>query len=212
MNETEYFDVFTPDRIKIGKEARSVVHAKGLWHQTFHCWIWKRTTEGAYLLFQLRHKNKDVFPSLLDISCAGHLQAGEDVRDGVRELEEELGIAVAIDELTYCGMVAQEHIVSPQLIDREFNHVFIYEYGRDLKDYRIQAEEISGLFWVRLSDFQRLLSGETKFLSSDGLFIDEANGASSSLTKSWSLGDFTPNTPQYYELLFAKMKELAKEF
>ncbi|MCM3699360.1 NUDIX domain-containing protein [Paenibacillus macerans] len=211
MNETEYFDVFTPDGIKIGKEARSVVHAKGLWHQTFHCWIWKQSPEGPYLLFQLRHKNKDVFPSLLDISCAGHLQAGEDVPDGVRELEEELGIAVAIDELTYLREVAQEHIVPPQIIDREFNHVFIYECGRDLQDYRIQTEEISGLFWVRLSDFQQLLCGNTESLSSDGILVDEVNGATISLTKTWSIGDFTPATPEYYELLFTKMKELAKE-
>ena len=85
-----------------------------------------RFKEDLSLLFQLRHKDKDTYPGLLDVSCAGHLQSGETVEDGVRELEEELGITVPFHELIPCGMVAEENIISEHVVDREFNHIFIW--------------------------------------------------------------------------------------
>ncbi|MGG6310407.1 NUDIX hydrolase [Paenibacillus macerans] len=208
MTQTETFDVFTKEMIRLGTASRQEVHAKGLWHQTFQCWIMKRDAAGEiYLLFQLRHKNKDVFPSLLDISCAGHLQAGEEVADGVRELEEELGLTVSIHDLTYCGRVAQEHVVSPELIDREVNHVFLYECSSSLRDFRLQAEELSGLYWIGLRPFRELLNGERDQLSACGIVLDEASGTLADDQRSWRIENFTPNSDEYYELLFAKLGE-----
>ncbi|WNQ12825.1 NUDIX domain-containing protein [Paenibacillus aurantius] len=43
------------------------------------------------LLLQRRHPGKDTYPGLFDITAAGHLEAGENVSDGIRELKEELG-------------------------------------------------------------------------------------------------------------------------
>lgn len=203
MSETEFFDIWTKDMMKLGTASRQEVHAKGLWHQTFHCWIMKRDAKGQIdLLFQRRHPNKDVFPSLLDTSCAGHLQAGEDARDGVRELEEELGLAVAVEDLTYIGRVAQEHILSPHLIDRELNHVFLYESERPLVDYRIQTEELTGLYWVGMRAFQELRRGERDQLTSTGVYVDEASGGLTEEQATWRLTDFTPNSDEYYQLLF----------
>ncbi|MGF7045580.1 isopentenyldiphosphate isomerase [Paenibacillus sp. DS2015] len=74
----EEFDIYNEQMIKIGIASRQQAHALGLWHQTFHCWVVRTSaTAGFSLLFQLRHPDKDTFPSLLDISCAGHLTTGE---------------------------------------------------------------------------------------------------------------------------------------
>lgn len=203
MSDTEIFDIYTKDLSRLGTASRQEVHANGLWHQTFHCWIIKREVRGGvYLLFQRRHPDKEVFPSLLDTSCAGHLQAGEAPADGVRELEEELGLAVPVEELTYIGRVAQEHLLSPHLIDRELNHVFIYESDRPLLDYRIQTEELTGLYWVGLQDFQELRRGERDQLTSAGVSMDAASGALMEEQAVWRLADFTPNSDEYYQLLF----------
>ncbi|MNO16618.1 isopentenyl-diphosphate delta-isomerase [compost metagenome] len=203
MSETEIFDFYTIEMRKLGTASRQEVHTKGLWHQTFHCWIMKRDTRGEIdLLFQRRHVNKDVFPTLLDTSCAGHLQAGEEARDGVRELEEELGLAVPVEDLTYIGKVAQEHLISPHLIDREFNHVFLYESEQPLVDYRIQAEELTGLYWVSLRDFQELRCGDRDQLTSTGVYVDDPNGTLMEEQATWRLTDFTPNSDEYYQLLF----------
>lgn len=209
MSLNEMFDIFNEQMIKIGKASRQNVHAEGLWHQTFHCWIVNKSTRGGWsLLFQLRHKDKDTFPDMLDISCAGHLLSGETVEDGVRELQEELGMSVSINELNYCGMVAEENIISNKLIDREFNHVFIYECNKALNEYKFQISEISGLFFVNIKDFKQLLIADRDFLLAEGIVYDELEEKIFSVNREIYRDDIAPNSNKYYEFLFDKIHSL----
>jgi isopentenyldiphosphate isomerase len=58
-------------------------------------------SRGRELLFQQRSFAKSVMPGVWDISCAGHLGAGEGPEHGARrELREELGL---IAELSFAG-------------------------------------------------------------------------------------------------------------
>ena len=86
----EYFDVLSPEGDLIGlKKLRSEVHRDGDWHRTIHCWVYRK----GELLLQLRGPNQEANPNKWDISCAGHISAGEDMWIGaIRELEEELGL------------------------------------------------------------------------------------------------------------------------
>jgi isopentenyldiphosphate isomerase len=205
----ELFDVFNEQMIKIGKSSRQNVHTQGLWHQTFHCWIVDKSTRGGWsLLFQLRHKDKDTYPNLLDISCAGHLLSGETVEDGVRELQEELGISVPINKLIYCGIVPQENIISNKLIDREFNHLFIYECNKPLNEYNFQISEISGLFFVNIREFQQLLIAYKDFILVEGIVFDEMEEKLFSVNREICKSDIAPNSNKYYELLFDKIQTL----
>jgi isopentenyldiphosphate isomerase len=116
MSQDEVFDVSNALMVKVGEATRQNVHVQGLWHQTFHCWIVHTSTTGeSSLLLQVRHKDKDTYPNLLDISCAGHLQKGETVEDGVRKLQKELGVSVSFNNLIYCGMIAEEDMISRHL-------------------------------------------------------------------------------------------------
>ena len=91
----EIIDIYDCNMNHLGTAPRSQAHKEGLWHKAFHCWIVKRASDGNHrVLLQLRSKNKDSHPSLLDISAAGHLQAGETPKDGIREIEEELGLSL----------------------------------------------------------------------------------------------------------------------
>lgn len=210
MTEVEMFDIFNEEMIIIGKDSRANVHAKGLWHQTFHCWIINQSTSGgSSLLFQLRHKDKDTYPGLLDISCAGHLQSGETVEDGVRELREELGITVPFYELISCGIVAEENIISQECIDREFNHVFILKSDRTLDEYNFQISEISGLFYINLRQFQDLLSGDTDFILTEGIVLDELNQSVRNINCKFHIHDFTPKSSEYYQVLFDNMDRMS---
>jgi isopentenyldiphosphate isomerase len=207
MSLNEMFDVFNEQLIKIGEETRQNVHAQGLWHQTFHCWIIHTSIKGDLeLLLQLRHKDKDTYPDLLDISCAGHLQAGETVIDGVRELQEELGMSVPFEDLVYCGMIAEENVISSSLIDREFNHVFVYTCNKPLIEYTIQASEISGLFFIKLNDFKKLINGVIEYIVVEGLLFNEMEEKMIHNTRKIYKSDFTPNSKQYYNMLFEKIE------
>lgn len=210
MSDVEMFDTFNEEMLLIGADTRANVHAKGLWHQTFHCWIVNQSTiGGTSLLFQLRHKDKDTYPSLLDISCAGHLQAGESVEDGVRELWEELGLTTPFSELTYCGIVAEENIISEQCVDREFNHIFILESDKLVEEYNIQISEVSGLFYINLNLFRKLMSGNRSSILTEGIVIDDENQKLHSVTKEFCIHDFTPMSSHYAEVLFGNLERMS---
>lgn len=205
MPQVEMLDIFNEQMQKIGKDTRENVHSKGLWHQTFHCWIINKSEAEERLLLQLRHKEKDTYPGFLDVSCAGHLKSGETIEDGVRELQEELGIFVDFNKLIYCGMVAQENIISNGLIDREFNHVFIYEFNKPAEEIMFQIDEISGLFLANVKDFKRLLMGEVDFFWSGGVVVEDATQCIKHERIKIQLHDLTPNSTNYYKLLFDKL-------
>lgn len=208
MSDIETFDIFNHKMVKIGTDTRENVHAKGLWHQTFHCWIINSTDKEVRLLFQLRDKNKDSFPGLLDISCAGHLLTGETVENGVRELKEELGIAVSFEHLVYCGMTAQETFITENFIDKEFNHVFLMESNKKLEEYSFQIEEISGLYFVNLKEFKKLLHGTLDAIMIGGIVLDETTKQIIPNKQLLSRNDFTPNSDEYYQLLFDKIESM----
>ena len=94
----EYFDIRDSAGNPTGEvKARSLVHRDGDIHGTSHVWLVRKNKKSGYdVLLQKRSDNKDSFPGCYDISSAGHLPAGADYRESaVRELEEELGIAVS---------------------------------------------------------------------------------------------------------------------
>ncbi|UYZ15618.1 hypothetical protein A6764_17765 [Brevibacillus sp. WF146] len=65
--------------------------------------------------------------------------AGEEPRDGVRELEEELGLSVPYERLNPIGAV-RDVSVEPGIVDKELCHVYAYECNQPLERYRIQQE------------------------------------------------------------------------
>lgn len=200
----EQFDIYDENRKWLGVAPRSEVHAKGLWHQTFQCWVVNRSMETPQLYLQLRAPNKDLFPDLLDISSAGHLAAGETVEAGVRELEEELGLTARFEDLIPCGMFAEEDVISPTLIDREFCHVFLYEVSKDIRDFILQVEEVNGLFAVDLQAFARLVQGELTEIPGTGIQIGDA-GEYQEANMTVTRENLVPHPPAYYELLFGEM-------
>ncbi|QTD40190.1 NUDIX domain-containing protein [Sporosarcina sp. Te-1] len=117
----ENLKVFDAQYNYIDDQSRDIIHAEGLWHETFHCWL----TDGENVFIQKRSFKKKDYPGLLDITAAGHLLSTENVMDGIREVEEELGIKVDESKLHRMGIVPNV-IVLPHFIDREFSHVFLY--------------------------------------------------------------------------------------
>lgn len=57
--------------------------------------------EDDKVFLQWRSHKKDIGPRLFDMSCTGHVKAGESYEEAmVREIKEELGIDVSADDLT----------------------------------------------------------------------------------------------------------------
>ncbi len=187
---TEFFDIYDENQKHIGVKERSAVHHDGDWHKVFHCWVIYRGDDGVdYLVMQKRGPDKDTYPSLFDISAAGHYQAGETIEDGIREVQEELGIALSFNELVPLG----QHMSAFQyddIYDRQFCDVFLLVHAQDIGEYNYQQEEIDGLVVFSIVDGLKLFSGQVASISAhaagldaDELLISEA--------------DFVPRTDDY---------------
>jgi isopentenyldiphosphate isomerase len=155
----ELFDVYDERGTPIGTATREETHSRGLWHHTIHCWVVRLGHDGrARILFQRRSESKDTNPGGYDITAAGHLSAGETPHDATRELEEELGIRVPFEKLIPYGTIREEasgEAGGNRYIDREVSHVFGIVTDRTPEQFRIQQEEVTGLYEA---DARRLIA------------------------------------------------------
>jgi len=155
----EHFDIYDEALTHIGVKPRDAVHRDGDWHRVFHCWVIGRDAAGAaFVVLQKRALDRD-FAGKIDISAAGHLEAGESVCDGVREIEEELGLKVAFEDLKPLGMRIGATKID-DFIDCQFCHVYFYECNLALESYHYQNEEILGLVKLPIEAGLRLFIGE----------------------------------------------------
>lgn len=169
---TEMFDIYDEDFKHIGVKPRHEVHRDGDWHQAFHCWVIGHDDGQAFVILQMRGPNQDTFPNMLDISAAGHLQAGETVQDGARELEEELGLSVKFEGLVSLGRRVSTKKYK-EMTDCQISNVFLYECDQALTDYDYQASEIDGLVKLRIEDGIQLFSGDVDSVSVEAVGLGE---------------------------------------
>jgi len=201
----EKLDIFDVNFNHIGVEDREVAHQNGLWHQTFHCWI--VNPKNQTVIVQLRGANVKNYPNKLHISSAGHLSAGETVMDGVREVEEEIGLKLKEANLinlgTYLNVKDQINDGKPY-IDREFARTYFIKDETPLNQYIMQPEEIDGIYEIKIEDGLKLFSDEQKEISIKGI---------SRLTNSEEIinvkfEDFVNNGKNYYLKVFIMAERL----
>ena len=138
---------------------KSEAHRQGIWHRCFHCWVFGAEENGEpYLLVQRRATGKGTWPGRLDVTAAGHLAAGEETLDGLRELEEELGLSPDPDRLIALGTRRIEQDIT-QGCDREFHDVFLLQDSTAPQDLRLQEEEVEAVLRLSLDDIEELESG-----------------------------------------------------
>ena len=130
---------------------KSEAHRLGLWHRCFHCWVFGTDDGGSYLLVQRRSATKGTWPGYLDVTAAGHLGAGEEPLDGLREVEEELGLRVDPRRLGPLGTRRIEQRIAAGL-DREIHDVFLLRDDSPPEDLRLQEEEVEAVLRIGLDD------------------------------------------------------------
>lgn len=144
-NNVEYLDVLDANGKTTGEtKARANIHREGDWHRCFHLWVVK---DERYVILQRRAENKEIAPHKLDISVGGHLQTGETILDALREADEELGIQLEIQDIAFLHRAKVEHRYD-NLINREFQDVYIYEDARELWEYSLNYQEVYVIYEV----------------------------------------------------------------
>jgi isopentenyldiphosphate isomerase len=153
----ELLDVYAGDgTTRLGTKPRDDVHRDGDWHLAFHLWV----VAPAGVLLQRRASDKDSWPGRLDATAAGHLVAGETVADGLREAEEELGVAYAFGDLVALGVHRVDEEPEPGRHNREHQHVFAVRDDRPLEAWTAwDRTELDGLVLVGHDAFAALAGG-----------------------------------------------------
>jgi len=148
----ELIDILDSDGKPTGKTAlKSEAHQKGLFHPTVHIWFYSK---DGRLLIQQRAKNKDAHPLLWDVSVAGHVGAGEEIEiSAIREIQEEIGLAIAEHNLEFISTFKEVHEIAPDFIDCEFHHIYLCELNVPLDQLRKQESEVESLALIPLTRF-----------------------------------------------------------
>lgn len=138
----EILDVFNENYEFIGTASKEDVHKLGYWHQVFGCLFIDSSKNKVYLQYKNGLFNAVDKTNKVDISVGGHLQSGEKIEDGVREIKEESSLDVNFDDLYYLGIRKINKVINSQYIIREFSHLFLYDSTFSLKDLKSSDEEV----------------------------------------------------------------------
>lgn len=177
----EQVDILDSDGKYTGKTAfKSEAHKNGWFHPTVHVWFF--TLDGKVLI-QQRAKNKVTHPLLWDVSVAGHIGAGEQIKDAaIREVKEEIGLEIIADDLEKIGVFKSVHKHMEDIVDCEFHHVFLCKLEVPLNTLVKQESEVADLALLPLLRF----SEETWGLA--------------------NIGKYAPHGAEYYKTMIKAVK------
>lgn len=197
----ELFDIYDEQLRPLGTATRAETHAKGYWHRSFHCWLTRREGNRRFVRFQLRQAGKDTNPGCYDITAAGHLSAGETIREAVRELEEELGVSASFEQLIPLGQIRENisgEVNGKPFIDREVSDVFGLVCELPLTELLLQPEEVAGVYEADLDELIALFERSLSAVSASGVELGDQNEQLTIVQRSVSAKQFVPREFSYY--------------
>ena len=189
----ERLKVFDENYTYVKEDSRDEVHRQGLWHETFHCWL----VDDEFVYIQKRSAVKKDFPGLFDITAAGHILATETVMEGIREVEEELGLVIDLEKM-YAKGIVRDVIELPGFIDREFANVFVYQSTFRPSEFLLQQEEVASVHAVRKLALTALFLTEVETVLCTNIF----DGTMLEI----GLANFVPHERTYFEQIALLLK------
>jgi isopentenyldiphosphate isomerase len=204
----ELFDIYDEQLRPLGTATRADTHANGYWHRTFHCWLTRREGNRRFVRFQLRQAGKDTNPGCYDITAAGHLSAGETVREAVRELEEELGVKAEFEQLIPLGQTREQasgEANGVPFIDREVSDEFGLVCSVPLTELRLQPEEVAGVYEADLDELIAMFEGMVDEVTVSGVELVDETGRLAQAQRTVMANQFVPRETSYYACVLRKL-------
>ena len=160
----EYFDVLTQDGDYADRvETREKCHEEGLWHKAVVLII--LSTDNKKVLLQQRSANKKLWPNKWDITAGGHVLAGEyGYQAIIRETEEELGLKIEKNDMEFIGATTSE-TTKGNIINKHFNEYYIVHKDIDIKDIKLQEEEVQDIKWFDKEEVIRMVKNNYEDLT-----------------------------------------------
>ena len=166
----ELFDLCDERGRPLGRtKSRLAVHRDGDWHRAFHCWVVNVEAQSSPVtVLQRRSFQKATWPGLWDVSVGGHYVAGEGYEGGLREIEEELGLQVTLDQLVHAGWRKEEVVYANGLIEREVQDVFFLPRAVSIDQLLPDLAEVIEVALVPLGQLLEVARGKRSSLTAPG--------------------------------------------
>ncbi len=152
----ELFDLYNENNESLGiVKPRSEVHRDGDWHRVVHIYV--RNKAGQFLVHR-RSPKKDLAANTWDTRFGGHIQAGHDYDEtAVREIEEEIGLQVSINDLIVGGMRDYNGETN-----KEHAKFYFYNFNGDIKDLRFNDNEVMMVEWMSADEIRESMIHKTR--------------------------------------------------
>jgi isopentenyl-diphosphate Delta-isomerase len=137
---TEMLILVDENDMEVGTKEKMSIHREGLLHRCFSIFVFNRAGE---VLMQKRAPSKYHSGGLWTNTCCGHPVAGENTKSAAhRRLREEMGFDCDMSEaFTFIYRAELDH----NLIEHEYDHVFIGHYDGDVQPSPEEAETYAWL-------------------------------------------------------------------
>ena len=183
----EYLDTYDENKKYLGPKSREEVHAKGLWHNTVHCWLYD--AEGN-IYFQIRADEKTFYTT-----ASGHVSAGESIKEAFgREINEEIGINIDYEKAELVDIVVwkmdKEKANGSIFRDRAFANVYVCLYDNKNEEFTFD-DEVDGLVKVNAKAALKLFTNENGKISAE--VITYENGENKKMKCDVDFAEFLVN-------------------
>jgi isopentenyldiphosphate isomerase len=153
---SELIDVVDENAMPTGRcETRDVVHRLGLRHRTVHIWLINSKKE---VLIQQRAESKENYGGMWDISCAGHISAGEtSMQAALKELSEELGVHPEHKPEYLFSLWSSVTLNGGLYIDNEYHDVYAVIQDIPVDRLVLQKTEVASVQYIHFKDLEDLI-------------------------------------------------------
>lgn len=150
---------------------REIVHEMGLWHREVAVIIVNK--EGKMLL-EKRAPTKKQSPNKWGL-CAGHIEAGDIPENAiVREMKEEIGVDISIDELEFIKTAVRDIKFNDNLYNREFQYTYFWITDKREGEFVVQEEELTEVRFFEVQEIKDKVKSKDKDIAfSNEEYIDE---------------------------------------
>lgn len=150
---------------------REIVHEMGLWHREVAVIIVNK--EGKILL-EKRAPTKKQSPNKWAL-CAGHIEAGDIPENAiVREMKEEIGVDISIDELEFIKPAVRNIKFNDNLYNRAFQYTYFWITDKKESEFTVQQEELTEVRYFDIEEVKnRVINKDKNFAFSDEEYITD---------------------------------------
>ncbi len=107
--------------------------------------------------------------------CAGHIEAGDIPENAiVREMKEEIGVDVSINELEFIKTAIRNIKFNNDLYNRAFQYTYFWKTDKKESEFIVQEEELTQVKYFDIEEVKnKVINKDKKFAFAEEKYINE---------------------------------------